>query len=371
MGTPNYMAPEQMDHPGEVDHRADIYALGVVFYQMLTGELPTGKFEPPSKKVHIDVRLDEIVLRALEKKPELRYQQAGDVKTCVETIVATPQKTSPPNPIAKLMKSKNSVLIMIVLLLIAAGAVFTFLQFWKTHPAKPAGLVASWSGGGKGKNAADGRESTLTDISFVSGKNGPAFSFNGASSTVTIPASPALNVGAYDLGFTITAWIKPSDVNGLHPLIEWLDNNGVNLWIGIRPSENGVLRADINPPDGNHFLCSHPDVLVKDSFQQIAFTYDKNSGEGRLYVNGVIVARRQLGAQLAVNLQSDLYFSHIFYQNLGWSYRRAFAGLMDDIAIYKRPLTAAEIQKLCAQEDHGEPLVLPAPSDGWFEPWMR
>ncbi len=34
------MAPEQVEHPGEVDHRADIYALGVVFYQMLTGELP-------------------------------------------------------------------------------------------------------------------------------------------------------------------------------------------------------------------------------------------------------------------------------------------------------------------------------------------
>ncbi|HUB87204.1 MAG TPA: serine/threonine-protein kinase, partial [Verrucomicrobiae bacterium] len=89
MGTPHYMAPEQVEHPQSVDHRADIYSLGVVFYEMLTGELPLGKFAPPSKKVQVDVRLDEVVLHALEKEPARRYQQASQVKTAVETIAGT------------------------------------------------------------------------------------------------------------------------------------------------------------------------------------------------------------------------------------------------------------------------------------------
>jgi serine/threonine protein kinase len=94
MGTPNYMSPEQRENPSEVDNRADIYALGVVFYQMLTGELPGKKIAPPSTKVQIDVRLDEIVLRALEKNPELRYQQVSEVKTGVETIVGSSGRES-------------------------------------------------------------------------------------------------------------------------------------------------------------------------------------------------------------------------------------------------------------------------------------
>ncbi len=82
-GTAQYMAPEQKDH-GRTDHRADIYSLGVVLYELLTGELPAAKLQPPSRKVQIDVRLDEIVLRALEAKPEMRFQTAAEFRTQVD-----------------------------------------------------------------------------------------------------------------------------------------------------------------------------------------------------------------------------------------------------------------------------------------------
>ncbi len=88
MGTPHYMAPEQIEHPEQVDHRADIFALGVVFYELLTGELPVGRFPVPSLKVEIDARVDEVVLRTLEKEPSLRYQRASDLSDDVESVAS-------------------------------------------------------------------------------------------------------------------------------------------------------------------------------------------------------------------------------------------------------------------------------------------
>lgn len=97
IGTPHYMAPEQLERPHEVDQRADVYSLGVVFYEMLTGELPLGRFAPPSEKAPMDPRIDQVVLRALEKERERRFQSAGDVKTQVEKITASPA-SSPLGP---------------------------------------------------------------------------------------------------------------------------------------------------------------------------------------------------------------------------------------------------------------------------------
>lgn len=83
LGSAAYMSPEQHENPHEVDHRADIYSLGVVIYEMLTGELPLGRFPAPSEKSAVSSRIDEIVFQTLEKDRELRQQTAAEVKTDV------------------------------------------------------------------------------------------------------------------------------------------------------------------------------------------------------------------------------------------------------------------------------------------------
>ena len=142
IGTPHYMAPEQIEKPQEVDHRADIYSLGVVFYEMLTGELPLGRFQPPSScapGVQLDVRLDAVVLRALEKLPERRYQHAGQVKTEVETINSSvASSAAPPRP----RSGVRSGLLAAMAVALLALVLVVGLYFRQGRPAGKSGLSA-------------------------------------------------------------------------------------------------------------------------------------------------------------------------------------------------------------------------------------
>ena len=105
MGTVRYMAPEQWERPLSVDHRADIYSLGVVLYELLTGELPMGRFPLPSQKAAVGASVDRIVLKTLEKEPAQRYQQASEVRADVTRAAGATSAGAQATPSVKDSKS--------------------------------------------------------------------------------------------------------------------------------------------------------------------------------------------------------------------------------------------------------------------------
>ncbi len=117
MGTRAYMAPEQA-LGRRVDHRADIYSLGAMFYEMLTGEPPHGAIEAPSHKIELDVRMDSIVLKALAQDPDRRYQHASEIKSDVTRVTEQPQMPK------KRDKGKPLALAALIVASLAAGAFF-------------------------------------------------------------------------------------------------------------------------------------------------------------------------------------------------------------------------------------------------------
>jgi len=88
MGTFAYMAPEQRLNARSADHRADIYSLGVILYELLVGELPIGTVEPPSRRrLGLDKQVDIVVARCLKSTPEERYQSAAELIADLEPVV--------------------------------------------------------------------------------------------------------------------------------------------------------------------------------------------------------------------------------------------------------------------------------------------
>jgi hypothetical protein len=174
-----------------------------------------------------------------------------------------------------------------------------------------------------------------------------------------------LDVGKGD-GLTVSVWIKPANVVSFHPILEWeitRQKNAVSLWLGHLPQDRGVLMANLGDDSGNsHVLCSLPGIIVSGRFQQVTLTYDKESGVGRLFVNGKIVVEENLGV-FNPRTSDDLFISRRPCDQPGdWTYNTFFDGLLDEISIYDRALSPLEVHDLAIEDNHGKLLQSPLPN---------
>jgi len=154
-GTPGYTAPEVVDHPQSIDHRADIFSIGVLLHELLTGILPDADPRPASAICHCDPRFDAIIRKATNPNPGERYHSAADIAAEIEKIrttagprvlqTAASAGRSPriaPSRYPVRTKSGGSGFIYL-LMLIAAGAVaYLYLGREKPVSSETSGLPA-------------------------------------------------------------------------------------------------------------------------------------------------------------------------------------------------------------------------------------
>jgi predicted Ser/Thr protein kinase len=373
IGTPHYMAPEQVDKPQSVDHRADIFSLGVVFYEMLTGELPLGRFAPPSSRVNggtVDVRLDEVVLRALEKEPEHRYQQASQVKTAVETIAdgagqSRPVIHPPPAQETTFLRrdpSRFSLAVMAGVVFVMVGLAVAIVSWSKQGLAgsrltAPPGLVAWWAAEGNTYDSVGGLDGVpVNGVGFVAGKVGQAFSFDGITQYV---ANPAPAVSSVLDSYTIEFWAWPNAARASTPeAAQGINGVGDQRFViapiqmpggsiagtGVSVGTNGISVFELK----DYYL---PSLLVYDApitgWTHVAVAYSNRVPS--LYVNGVLVR---------TGLTSPVHSCPGTCLGGDGSGYGGYSGLLDEVSIYNRPLSDGEIQAIY---DAGSAGKLPAP----------
>ena len=125
LGTPEYVAPEQMRPAAIVDHRADIFSVGVMLYELLTGQLPRGVFRPLGQLVPAARGLDRVITRALQSEPGSRYGAMRELRA--ELTIYDPRR------------SRRG---WLAAALIAVFAVVAAFVWWpRTPPARPSAVA--------------------------------------------------------------------------------------------------------------------------------------------------------------------------------------------------------------------------------------
>lgn len=219
----------------------------------------------------------------------------------------------------------------------------------------PGGCVAWWRADGDTLDSSGTNHGALLHeaISYAPGMVGQGFRFAGPNAGIRVPASPSLNVGPGD-GFTVELWLNPDALSvGIYaPITQWfLDPYNAVVLVhggdGASPSPGmlfGVLYGG-GPYYGT------PPVLVAGVFQHVAFVYDRATGTSYIYHNGIAVAGGGVGTPPTVTTSCDLY---IGINERNSQHDRCFSGVMDELAIYNRALSAAEITAIHAAGSAGK-----------------
>lgn len=144
-GTPHYTAPEVVSSPHSVDYRADIFSVGVMLHELLTGKLPADDPRPASTIARCDPRFDTIIRRATQAIPVSRYSSASQIAADLQVIasslvpkiprtaaIAPARRVQPKKPTPA--KIKKTSIVPLLIMLLAVGASIAAITFFSKKP---------------------------------------------------------------------------------------------------------------------------------------------------------------------------------------------------------------------------------------------
>ncbi len=143
-GTPGYTAPEVVESPQSIDHRADIFSLGVLLHELLTGMLPDSDPRPASAICHCDPRFDAVIRNATHPLASQRYHSANEIAADIAKIqttagprvlqtASTARKTPRMAPAYQPVRKNNGAKGWVVIMLLGAIGVVGFLYYEKAN----------------------------------------------------------------------------------------------------------------------------------------------------------------------------------------------------------------------------------------------
>ncbi|MEX1185058.1 MAG: protein kinase [Gemmatimonadaceae bacterium] len=341
LGTPAYMAPEQAAADPHVDHRADIYAFGVVAYELLTGEAPFrgqaqqilaahAMQEPEAldrRRRGIPIVLANLVMRCLAKRPADRPQSATELVTTLDSVAST-SSAGAPNTRARRSYLRPLLFALPVLALLGSVAWYALDRSSETDAEAPKSVAVlpfvNLGGGQSDEYFSDGITDELTSaLARIEGlgvaSRTSAFSFKGRSNVDTRAVGRALNVGA-----VLEGTVRRS--GDRLKVSAQLSNtsDGFILW-----SETYERRgADVFDVQEDIARSIAAALRIQLSAGKSLFTGTRDSGAHDLYLRGRFAWNRRSAAELK---NAIAYFEEAIAKDPGFA--RAYSGLAESYVL--------------------------------------